>query len=78
MAKSSTQPKSAQNNATNMVNANRGTVGTNLAYDQNQSNRGKLLNLTYVFQIRENSALSHRYFKRAVKHNQAFSGAALI
>lgn len=47
MAKSSTQPKSAQNNATNMVNANRGTTGTNLAYDQNQGNRGKQLNPTY-------------------------------
>lgn len=47
MTKSSSQPKSIQNNATNIVNANRGTTGTNLTYDQNQGNRGKRLNPTY-------------------------------
>lgn len=47
MAKSSSQSKPVQNNAANMVNTNRGTAGTNLAYDQNQGNRGKQLNPTY-------------------------------
>ena len=47
MTQSSPQPKSVQNNATNMVNANRGTAGTNLSYDQNQGNRGKQLNPTH-------------------------------
>ena len=32
------------NNAANMQNANKGTIGTNRQYDQNQGNRGKQLN----------------------------------
>ncbi|WP_378106378.1 hypothetical protein [Chryseobacterium sp. sg2396] len=33
-----------KNNAANMQNANRGSLGTNRQYDQNQGNRGKQLN----------------------------------
>jgi len=33
-----------KNNASNIVNANYGTNGTNLQYDQNQGNRGEQLN----------------------------------
>lgn len=31
-------------NAANMQNANKGTIGTNQQYDKNQGNRGKQLN----------------------------------
>ena len=44
MSKTASQPKAVQNNIANMNNTNRGTTGTNLAYDQNQGNRGKQLN----------------------------------
>ncbi len=47
MSKTASQPKAVQNNIANMNNANRGTTSTNLAYDQNQGNRGKQLNPTY-------------------------------
>lgn len=32
-----------QDNASNISNANKGTAGTNKQYDQNQGNRGKLI-----------------------------------
>lgn len=35
-----------QQNQSNMLNANKGTSGTNKQYDQNQGNRGKQLNPT--------------------------------
>ncbi|WP_293745525.1 hypothetical protein [uncultured Acinetobacter sp.] len=41
---STNQPKSVSNNATNQVNANKGTNGTNIAYDKAQGNRGSQLN----------------------------------
>lgn len=33
-----------QDNASNISNANKGTSGTNLQYDQNQGNRGAQIN----------------------------------
>lgn len=36
--------QSVANNATNQVNANKGTNGTNIAYDKAQGNRGTQLN----------------------------------
>ena len=33
-----------KNNQANMQNSNKGTKGTNKAYDKNQGNRGKQLN----------------------------------
>lgn len=35
-----------KDNSSNMENANKGTPGTNLQYDQNQGNRGKQLEET--------------------------------
>lgn len=35
---------SPQDNNANMQNANKGTIGTNKQYDQNQGNKGKQLN----------------------------------
>jgi len=40
-----TQPQNVKNNAADIVNANIGTKGTNIAYDKNQGNRGEQLNL---------------------------------
>lgn len=37
-------PKSVADNASNQVNANKGTTGTNTAYDKAQGNRGTQLN----------------------------------
>jgi len=34
------------NHQANIQNANKGTIGTNRTYDQNQGNRGKQLNPT--------------------------------
>jgi len=36
-----------EDNAANTTNANKGTNGTNLQYDQAQGNRGKQLNPNY-------------------------------
>ncbi|MDY6550177.1 hypothetical protein [Acinetobacter faecalis] len=40
----SNQSKSVANNASNQVNANKGTNGTNIAYDKAQGHRGAQLN----------------------------------
>ena len=40
----SNQSKSVANNASNQVNANKGTNGTNFAYDKAQGHRGAQLN----------------------------------
>jgi hypothetical protein len=44
MSKSKIAPK---DNSANMLNANKGTKGTNLQYDQAQGNHGKQLNPNY-------------------------------
>lgn len=41
-----TAPKSVADNAANQVNANKGTNGTNVAYDKAQGNHGTQLNPT--------------------------------
>lgn len=41
MAKKTIKP---QDNEANMQNANKGTSGTNLQYDQNEGNRGAQIN----------------------------------
>lgn len=39
-----TKKTSPQNNNANQPNPNKGSNGTNIAYDKNQGNRGKQLN----------------------------------
>lgn len=41
MTKTKTTP---QENSANQQNGNKGTAGTNIAFDKNQGNRGKQLN----------------------------------
>lgn len=47
------------NNAANIPNANKGTSGTNLQYDQNQGNRGK-----QMAQSRQEAAADSKSKKR--------------
>lgn len=44
MSSNINQSKSVANNSANQQNANKGTNGTNTAYDRNQGNRGQQLN----------------------------------